>query len=154
MAPMTRVRAGSALRLDSKDFTAPSKSFESSLKADPARTRVIGAIGDAHFSAARWGDAITQYQAALKQDPSLTPLLYKVGRAYSEQSEHLKAVEWYRKAIGSDAQNPMPYYYLGFAYKEKGRKKDAIQAFKEYLSRRPDAEDKKDIEEEIYDLEH
>jgi cellulose synthase operon protein C len=95
-----------------------------------------------------------QYQAALKQDPSLTALLYKVGRAYSEQSDHAKAVEWYRKAIGKDTENPMPFYYLGFAYKEKGRKREAITAFKEYLARRPDAEDKKDIEDEIYDLEH
>jgi cytochrome c-type biogenesis protein CcmH/NrfG len=63
-------------------------------------------------------------------------------------------VEWYRKAVTSDSQNPMPFYYLGFAYKEKGRKREAIQAFKEYLARRPDAEDKKDIEDEIYDLEH
>ncbi|MBF5042853.1 tetratricopeptide repeat protein [Aggregicoccus sp. 17bor-14] len=140
--------------LERGDVEAAVGAFEASLKADPKRTRVIGSIGDVYFNAARWSDAVAQYQTALKQDPSLTALLYKVGRAYSEQADHAKAVEWYKKAIVSDAQNPMPYYYLGFAYKEKGKKREAIAAFKDYLSRRPDAEDKKDIEDEIYDLEH
>ena len=48
----------------------------------------------------------------------------------------------------------MPYYYLGYAYKEKRKKREAIDAFKSYLALKTDAEDKKEIEDEIYDLQH
>jgi hypothetical protein len=46
----------------------------------------------------------------------------------------------------------MPHYYLGYAFKERGQKAKAIQAFKDYLSIKPDAEDKGDIAREIEDL--
>ena len=126
--------------------------FEASLKADPRRTRVLGSIGDAYFSAARWNDAVKRYQTALQEDPKLTYVYYKVARAFSEQAQHAKAIDWYRKATSVDPENPMSYYYLGYAYKERHKRREAVQAFKEYLSRKPDATDKKDIEDEIYDL--
>ena len=126
--------------------------FEASMKADPRRTRVLGSIGDAYFSAARWNDAVKRYQTALQEDPKLTYVYYKVARAFSEQAQHAKAIDWYRKATSADPENPMSYYYLGYAYKERHKRREAVQAFKEYLSRKPDATDKKDIEDEIYDL--
>jgi cytochrome c-type biogenesis protein CcmH/NrfG len=46
----------------------------------------------------------------------------------------------------------MPHYYLGYAFKERGQKARAIQEFRAYLKARPDAEDRKDIEQEIEDL--
>ena len=41
-----------------------------------------------------------------------------------------------------------------FAYKDKGNRKEAVAAFEAYLKKKPDADDKKDIEDEIYDLQH
>ncbi|RJS18099.1 hypothetical protein DRW03_26550 [Corallococcus sp. H22C18031201] len=140
--------------LERGEFDSAIESFELSLKADAQRIRVMGAIGDALFSAARWDEAIKRYQAALKADPQLTYVYYKIARAFTEQAQHAKAIDWYRKATAAEPQNPMPYYYLGFAYKEKNKRRDAIAAFKEYLSRKPEATDRKDIEDEIYDLEH
>ncbi|RKH32044.1 tetratricopeptide repeat protein, partial [Corallococcus sicarius] len=140
--------------LEKGDFDGAIAAFEASLQADPQRTRVMGAIGDALFNAARWDDAVRRYQAALKADPKLTYVYYKVARAFTEQAQHAKAIDWYRKATTAEPQNPQPFYYLGFAYKERNKRKDAISAFKEYLVKKPDAADKKDIEDEIYDLEH
>jgi predicted Zn finger-like uncharacterized protein len=140
--------------LERAEFDAAIASFDASLKADPQRTRVLGAIGDVLFNAARWDEAVRRYQAALKADPKLTYVYYKVARAYTEQAQHAKAIDWYKKATSAEPQNPQPYYYLGFAYKERNKRKDAITAFKEYLERKPEAADKKDIEDEIYDLEH
>ena len=53
-----------------------------------------------------------------------------------------------------DGDNPMVYYYLGFAYKERNLTRDALAAFKKYLAKKPNAADRRDIEDEIYDLEH
>ena len=140
--------------LEGGQFDEAISAFEASLKADPRRTRVLGSIGDAYFSAARWTDAVKRYQTALKADPKLTYVYYKVARAFTEQAQHAKAIDWYRKATTVEPENPMSYYYLGFAYKERSKRREAVQAFKDYLSRKPDATDKKDIEDEIYDLEN
>jgi predicted Zn finger-like uncharacterized protein len=150
----THESLGQAL-LERGDIDGAIASFDAALAADPKRTRVLGAIGDAYFTAARWDEAIKRYETALSADASLTYVYYKVGRSLSEKGQQKKAVEWYRKATLQEPENAMPWYYLGFSYKEqKGKKKDAIAAFKNYLKLKPDAEDKKDIEDEIYDLEH
>jgi predicted Zn finger-like uncharacterized protein len=138
--------------LDQGRFDDAVKSCEEALKADKTRTRIIGLEGDAYFQSTHWKEAIDRYQKALAQDPKLTPLYYKIGRAFGEQGNSVEAIRWYQKATGVDPQNAMPYYYLGYAFKEKGKKKDAIDAFKEYLAKKPGAPDKKDIEDEIYDL--
>ncbi|MCY1016044.1 tetratricopeptide repeat protein [Pyxidicoccus sp. MSG2] len=140
--------------LEGGQFDEAIASFEASLKADPRRTRVLGSIGDAYFSAARWNDAVKRYETALKQDPKLTYVYYKVARAFTEQAQFAKAIDWYRKATSVEPENPMSYYYLGFAYKERNKRREAVQAFKDYLSKKPDATDKKDIEDEIYDLQN
>ncbi|HXN41379.1 MAG TPA: tetratricopeptide repeat protein, partial [Myxococcaceae bacterium] len=102
----------------------------------------------------RWDQSIAAYLGALKADASLKQVFYKLGRAYTERGNHAQAINWYRKAIAEDATKPMAFYYLGYAYKEKRHKKEAIEAFRSYLTLKTDAEDKKDIEDEIYDLEH
>ncbi|RKH38774.1 tetratricopeptide repeat protein, partial [Corallococcus sp. AB050B] len=140
--------------LERSEFDEAIASFEAALKADPQRTRVLGAMGDVLFSAARWDDAVRRYQAALKADPKLTYVYYKVARAFTEQAQYAKAIDWYKKATTAEPDNAQSFYYLGFAYKERNKRKDAITAFKEYLEKKPDAADKKDIEDEIYDLEH
>ena len=140
--------------LDRGDSEGAAKFFEQALAAEPGRTREIALIGDCYFQSAKWKEAIAHYQKALQIDPSLKQVYYKVARAYSEKSQGADAITWYRKATEIDRDNPMPYYYLGFAFKESGKKKDAVVAFKSYLVRRPDADDKKEIEDEIYDLEN
>jgi predicted Zn finger-like uncharacterized protein len=139
--------------LDRGELDHAVESFDASLKADPARTRILSLVGDCYFQAAKWPEAISRYNEALKIDPKLVQVYYKLGRAYSEKGEHAKSVALYQKATQLDKDNAMPYYYLAYAYKERGRKREAVIAFRDYLKRKPDAEDKKEIEDEIYDLE-
>ncbi|MFN0062142.1 MAG: tetratricopeptide repeat protein [Myxococcaceae bacterium] len=123
------------------------------LSVAPDRARMNVLLGDCHAHANKWPEAIAAYQTALKYNSKDTTVFFKIGRAYTEENKHGNAIEWYQRAIAADATNPMPYYHLGYALKERARKKDAIFAFKAYLARKPDATDKKDVEEEIYDLE-
>jgi cytochrome c-type biogenesis protein CcmH/NrfG len=75
-----------------------------------------------------------------------------MARAIHESSGVKDAIPWYERAVREEPENPMPYYYLGFAYKDRGQRTKAVQQFKQYLAKRPDAEDRKDIEAEIEDL--
>jgi tetratricopeptide (TPR) repeat protein len=140
--------------LDRADYDSAVASFEKALKADPKRSRMEALIGDCYFQSSKWDSALSHYLAGLKADPSLTSVYYKIGRTYTEKGKHGTAIDWYRKAIEAEKSNPMVYYYLGYAYKERHRSKDAIEAFKEYLALKPEADDKKEIEDEIYDLSH
>ena len=140
--------------LDRGEFEQAVSSFDASIRADPTRTRVLGLIGDAFFQAAKWDQAISKYHQALKTDQTLTNVYYRLGRAYTEKGQHAQAITWYLKATEADVKNPLPYYYLGYAYKEKHRRQEAIDAFKHYLALKEKPEDRKEIEDEIYDLEH
>jgi tetratricopeptide (TPR) repeat protein len=126
--------------------------FEAALKADPGRVRVMGSIGDAHAQAGKYTQAIASYQAALKADPKLTGLYYRLGRAYTELGQHEKAIGFYQRAVTIAPENAQAWYHLGYAWKERGRKREAVNAFQNYLAKAPDAKDRKDIENEIYDL--
>jgi tetratricopeptide (TPR) repeat protein len=140
--------------LDRGEYESAMASFEQALKTDPRRTRILGLIGDCYFQASHWDKAIARYLVALKADDSLKHLYYRLGRAYTEKGKHGQAIAWYTKALEADRQNPMTYYYLAYAYKDKHSRKEAIEAFKNYLELKADAEDRKEIEDEIYDLQH
>jgi predicted Zn finger-like uncharacterized protein len=126
--------------------------FESTLKADPARARVYGLIGDAQSQAGKSKDAIASYTAGIKADPSLNSLYYRLGRAYSEMGQYDKAIAVYQRTLQVKPDDAQAWYHMGYALKEKGKKREAVEAFKNYLAKAPDAKDKKDIENEIYDL--
>jgi predicted Zn finger-like uncharacterized protein len=139
--------------LEGNQLESAIASFQTALKADPKRFRALASIGDVHSMAMRWREAIRSYEQALKADPKLTNVFYKVGRAWSEQNQHAKSITWYQKAVAAEPTNAMAWYHLGFSYKEKGKKKDAVKAFREYLARKPEAEDRREIEDEISFLE-
>ncbi|HEX5752265.1 MAG TPA: tetratricopeptide repeat protein [Archangium sp.] len=139
--------------LERNEFDEALDAFQATLKADPKRTRVLASIGNTHFAATRWREAIRSYELALKADPGLTEVFYRMGRAWSEQNQYAKAIDWYVKATKTEKVEPETWYHLGFAYKEKGKKKDAVKAFQEYLGRKPDAVDRKEVEDEISFLE-
>ena len=139
--------------LDTGKIEDAIESLESALNVDPQRKRVLGAIGDAFFSAGRWDEAVRRYEKALKEAPELTYVYYKLGRACVRarpaRQGHRLVQEGHRRRAGE----PMAYYYLGFSYKERGKKKDAVAAFKKYLELKPNADDKREIEDEIAALE-
>ncbi|MFZ5470790.1 MAG: tetratricopeptide repeat protein [Myxococcota bacterium] len=138
--------------LDRGELDLAVAQFEAALEAAPGRARVMALVGDCHYQATKWNEAITHYRKALGADPSLTQVYYRMARAYAEQGKHTEAINWYRRATSEDKDNPMPWYYLGFAYKERRQKNEAIAAFQKYLEKKPDAEDKREIEDEIFDL--
>lgn len=140
--------------LDRGNFEGAIDYFQRALAAQPSRTHTEALMGECHFMANRWNDAISRYLKALQADPSLTWVYFKVARAYTEKGQHSQAVAWYRKATTIEPDNPTPWVHLGYAYKERGLKREAIGAFKTYLAKKPETEDKKEIEDEIYDLEH
>ncbi len=118
----------------------------------PKEQRLRVASADCKVRLGKHAEAVALYRRALQADPAQVGLYYKIARAQHEAGGRKGALPWYERAAREEPRNPMPHYYLGFAYKEGGQRSKAIEAFRAYLSAKPDAEDKKDIEREIEDL--
>ncbi len=126
--------------------------FEQVLSIDPSRNSVRALIGDALMKTENWDKAIDAYAKALGADPDLKTVYAKLGTAYEEKKNYLKAIEWYSKSTERDPDNADPWRQLGWMYKESKRKGEAMAAFSKYLELRPNADDKKDISDEVYYL--
>jgi predicted Zn finger-like uncharacterized protein len=127
-------------------------SFEKALATSPRNQRFRIEIGDCKEKLGRHADAIRAYREALKGDPTQIALYYRIARALHESAGIREALPWYERAAREDRKNAMPHYHLGYAYKERGQRSRAIQEFRTYLRLRPDADDRKDVEQEIDDL--
>lgn len=123
--------------------------FEKAIQLAPREQRLRMELADCRLKMGEAPRAIQIYKDALKAQPGLVVLYYRIARAVHESSGATPALPWYERAAALDRDNPMPHYYLGFAFKVKGQRQKAVQAFKSYLRLRPDAEDRKDIEQEI-----
>ncbi|MBI5069308.1 MAG: zinc-ribbon domain-containing protein [Deltaproteobacteria bacterium] len=123
--------------------------FEKAIQVAPREQRLRILLADCRLKMGEAPRAIQIYKDALKADPGMVALYYRIARAVHESSGPQQALPWYEKAATLDKDNPMPHYYLGFAFKVKGQRQKAVQAFKSYLRLKPDAEDRRDIEQEI-----
>jgi tetratricopeptide (TPR) repeat protein len=126
--------------------------LQKALQVAPRAERLRVEMADCQVRLGRHADAVAQYRKALQGDPTLVGAYYKIARAIHETQGLRAAMPWYERASVEDRDNAMPWLYLGYAYKERGQKSRAVQAFRTYLAKRPDADDRKDVEREIEDL--
>ncbi len=129
--------------------------FNKVLGVDPSRIAVRALIGDAQMKVEDWGAAITSYTRAIEADPDNKELIYvyfRLGQAYQEKGNAKEAIVWYRKSIEVEPNNADAYRSIGYLYKDGHKPKLAIEAFRKYLEIQPNGQDKKDIDNEIYDL--
>ncbi len=123
--------------------------YRKSVEQDPSRQRLALTIGDLQVRIKDYTGALATYLEAIKRDPKLVSAYYLVARAYDLAGKSSEAVKYYEKATVLDPQNAMPYKYLGYYYKGLGRNARAMSAFQAYLKRKPDADDKDVVQEEM-----
>lgn len=138
--------------LERNDFKAANGYLAQALALEPSRAEVQVAIGDAQAAQDDWASAGRSYEKALQLKPDLPGVRFKVGQAYGEQRRFSEAMGWYRRATAQDPKNAAAWLNLGWAAKEQKLKTEALEAFTKYLELKPDADNKKDIEDEIYFL--
>jgi tetratricopeptide (TPR) repeat protein len=76
----------------------------------------------------------------------------KSGAGFFKQKKYAKAIESYKKAVAAFPEAPGPYREIGKCYVELDKPQEAIESFSEYLSRRPDAPERDDIEASFDEL--
>ena len=106
-------------------------------------------IGQVQVRQKDYAEALKSYKAALAHNPPYVEAYYLMARALDESGKSKDAVKFYELAAKLDTQNAMPYRYLGYYFKSLGQGKKAVSAFQTYLAKKPDADDKDVITEEL-----
>jgi Flp pilus assembly protein TadD len=128
------------------------KQLERAVALAPKEQRLRVAQGDCEMRLGRPEAAIALYRRALEADPRQRGLAFKIGRAAHEAGGMKDALPWYERAAREEPPEAMAWYYLGFAYKDRNQRAKSIEAFRTYLAKKRDADDRVDIEREIEDL--
>ncbi len=144
----TQELRGEALSL-SKAFPAAVEAYRKAMVLDPRRAALLLEIGQVQVREKSYADATKSYKAALDHDPPFVEANYLMARAFDEWGKTKDAVKYYELATKLEPQNAMPYRYLGFHFKATNQVKKALTAFQTYLKKKPDADDKEVIAEEI-----
>ena len=79
-------------------------------------------------------------------------MLQNFARALIEKKKFDEAITYCRRATRAEPENPLTWLNLAYAYKEVRKAPEAVTAFKTYLQKKPDAQNKKEIEDEIHYL--
>ncbi len=138
--------------LDKGDAKAALDYLQQALAADPRRVRVRHLMADAYASQEDWDKAISTYLKVLELDPTQKSVLAKLGSAFIEKKKFDEAITYFRRATVAEPENPLTWLNLAYAYKEVRKAPEAVTAFKTYLQKKPDAQNKKEIEDEIHYL--
>jgi cellulose synthase operon protein C len=123
--------------------------YQKALQLDPSRTPVLLEVGQLQVRAKSYAEAVKTYQKALDAKPPLPEAYYLIARALDEEGKAKDAAKYYELATKADPNNPLPYKYLGYYYKGASQAAKAKAAFQAYLKKKPDAEDKEVVAEEI-----
>lgn len=128
--------------------------YQKALDLDPSRLALLLEIGQLQVRQKEYAAALKTYKRVLEANPPLVEAYYLTGRALDEAGKGRAAVTYYELATKTDPENAMPFKYLGYYYKSMGQSAKATALFEAYLKKRPDAEDKEVILEEIGFLKH
>jgi tetratricopeptide (TPR) repeat protein len=138
--------------LDKSDAKTALEYLQQALAADPKRVRVRHLIGDAYALLEDWDHALGTYHKVLELDSSQKAVFAKLGAAYIEKKKFDEAIVYFKRSTAAEPENPLTWLNLAYAYKEIKKAPDAVAAFKTYLAKKPDAQNRREIEDEIHYL--
>jgi superkiller protein 3 len=86
------------------------------IQADPNSAEGQFELGNAHYEAGEWEQAITAYQRAVELDPNYQAAYANMGVAYYQQQEFDLAASQYQKALELNPEDGEVSYNLGALY--------------------------------------
>lgn len=123
------------------------QAFERAIVLAPAEPGAYLELVSLYTDLGREADAeavLTRLEAVAKPDPKRW---FNIGANYSNRGDEAKAELAYRKSLEVDPGFPEGNRELGFTLLRKGDMKGAIGYLETYLKLRPDAPDKKEVQE-------
>ncbi|MDJ0985398.1 MAG: tetratricopeptide repeat protein [Desulfobacterales bacterium] len=106
------------------------KTYEDALKRNPQRDDIAVSLGNVHFSAENYDEAVDAYKKAVSIWPSSSNH-YALGQAYMNAGRYSDADQAFNTVLRMDPTMPNGHYGLGLNFSRQGRYEDAILQFKE-----------------------
>jgi tetratricopeptide (TPR) repeat protein len=116
--------------------------FQKELKTNNRNYAVWMALGKEQVEIGLLGEAIASFNQAMQLEPKNSEPRHWAGWANYLTKNYTAAVVLLQGAIQLDPGNPILYKRLGLAYRDSGDPGNARAAFRKYLEREPDAQDK------------
>ncbi len=126
--------------------------LKKALALDPDRKALVGDLGQKLEDLNQPAEALELYEKAFKREPTNGGLAVRIGRIHQQNGNKANAIKFFRLALKLNPNDASAHYRLGFLFKDDGKTKDALKEFQTYLKLSPSAQDRKEIEDEIADL--
>jgi serine/threonine protein kinase/tetratricopeptide (TPR) repeat protein len=108
------------------------------LELDRDAPEVLETLGEVHFSAGRYEDAIRDFRRAIEQRPEMVEASLGLARALEATGCFQEAEESCRRAIGLRPDDWRSHSQLGMLYLNRGRYAEALSAFRRVIELVPD----------------
>lgn len=115
--------------------------LQAAAAADPAKWTFRFNLARARGMGGDWEGAVADYRAAAAIFPDDHVTLYNLGRALQRVGQHADAVAALERAAALDPTQSATLLALAASYEQLSRLPDAIQAYRDFLSREPQAND-------------
>ncbi len=116
------------------DNTAQDKIYEELVAKYPADERALALLGNAHFGAQRYAEAIVQYEKAARIAPDFSQLYNQLGYSYRFLGETAKAEGAFKKYIQLIPDDPNPYDSYAELLLKLGRFDESIANYRQALA--------------------
>ncbi|MBI4041875.1 MAG: tetratricopeptide repeat protein [Deltaproteobacteria bacterium] len=101
----------------------------------------------------QYNDAVLQYTKLIELQPERAESYVGLGKVYRNLGRTTHAIEMFKAALERDPDFAEAYFHLGELYSTLDRRDAAIEAYRHYLRRSPAAENVRDVEKKIKELE-
>lgn len=125
---------------------------EEEIKMNPDIEDGYVLVGNIKSNLGEYSEALLNYQKAQQINPNSVDALTGLASIKFRQSHSESALDLYMKAAELEPSNAFLHKQIGMVYKTLGQGALAIESLKTYLDLKPDANDRKAIEQIIEDL--
>ena len=107
--------------------------WSDSVKKAPGKARPHVSLGFAYMNAARFAEAVQNFQEAVSLEPSNSDYLNNLAFALLRAGKPEESIVAAKKALQIDQFNSMAYFNLGCGYERIWKLEDALQSYSEAL---------------------
>lgn len=82
--------------------TQEAERLKRALEVDPGNPSILTALGNLHYDASLWAEAIRYYEQALERVPNDPNVLTDTGVCYQQMRQYERAIEYFQRAQKAD----------------------------------------------------
>jgi tetratricopeptide (TPR) repeat protein len=114
--------------------------YQEAIRLDATNALAWTNLGNCHFRAKRYDQAMWHFEQALSYDPHQPEALNNLAHVAQTQGRHQDAIEGYVRALAEDPEFADAWYNLGLCQEEWHLYEASHESFRRFLALEPDSE--------------